>query len=149
MDETLLKRAYLAAAAVAGGLLASAGVYLAVVELLAARGYRAPLAAPAGYGLKYALYGVAVSALPVIRLASARLGGSKDSALAQLRALTALSVVKSAAAELPAAAGLLLYLLGGFRQDFYLLTLFSAALQLYHFPRLAAWRERLREHGGL
>jgi hypothetical protein len=148
MTEGPLKRAYLAAAAAAAGITFFIVVYTLIVEALKARGYAAPLVPPASYALKYALYAVAVSALVIIKLAEVKLGGKKDSPEAGLRSITALAIIKAAAGEVPAVAGLLLFLLGGFRQDFYLLAVFSLGLEAYHFPRLAAWEEKLRADFG-
>lgn len=148
MTDSLVKRTYAAAAAIAAGVTAAVAVYAAVVELLYARAYRPPLPPQTAYALKYALYGVAASSLLVIRLAAKRLGARQPTPERTLGGLAALSVLKAAASELPAVAGLLLFLLGGFRADFYLLAVFSVGLELYNFPRLSAWQERLRSDFG-
>jgi hypothetical protein len=61
--------------------------------------------------------------------------------LARLRtgAITAASL-----AEAPAVLGLVLFLLAGRRQDFYLLAGWSLLLHLFHFPRRERWEEAAR-----
>ena len=45
-------------------------------------------------------------------------------------------------------AGLILFILTGYKADFYLLLVFSAGLEVYHFPRLSNWEEKLRTDFG-
>ncbi len=136
-----LRRAWLPAAVAAGGITSAIPLYAALAEFLRARGYAAPL--PGG-PLKYAFYVLAACAFPVLKLAGARLGARSATPQETLRALAALSIVRAAAAELPAIAGLLLFLLTGLRADFYLLAALALGLEVYYFPRPSAWEERLR-----
>jgi hypothetical protein len=57
----------------------------------------------------------------------------------------------AALAEASAVLGLVLFVLAGRRQDFYLLAGWSLVLQLAHFPRYARWEEAARtaarQHG--
>lgn len=141
MTREDLRRAWLPAAAAAAGITSAIVIYTVVVEALHARGYAAPL--PGG-PLKYAFYVLAAAAFPVLKLAGSRLGGRKATAEETARSLAILAMVKAAAAELPAIAGLILFLLTGLRADFYVLAVTALALEIYHFPRFAAWEERLR-----
>lgn len=145
MNKDELRRAWLPAAAAAAGITSAIVLYTVVVEALVARGYAAPL--PGG-PLKYAFYVLAAAAFPALKLAGARLGARKATAAETARALTALSIVKAAAAELPAIAGLLLFLVTGLRADFYVLAVVALGLEIYHFPRLSAWEEKLRGEFG-
>ncbi|MCM2267797.1 MAG: hypothetical protein NDI60_08515 [Elusimicrobiales bacterium] len=148
MNASLLKRAYLPAAVAAAGITSAIVLYTVLVEFLHARGYQAPIAAPAAHLLKYAFYAAGAAAVPAIKLAAGRLAVKRPSPEETLKALTALTVVKAAAAEVPAVAGLVLFLLTGLRADFYMLAVFALALEAYNFPRLAAWEERLRADFG-
>jgi hypothetical protein len=144
MESSELKTAYTAAAAVAAGITGTIFVYTVVVEALRAKGYAAPLHPPAAYALKYGLYIVGLTALPALKLAAAALGGAKPTRQEALRALATLAIVRAAVCEVPAIAGLLLFLLTGCRADFYALAVFSLVLEIYNFPRLQAWEEKLR-----
>lgn len=144
MNAESLKKAYLVAAVASAGIIGAIVLYTIVVELLTHMGHKPPLVPPAAYAVKYAFYIVGASALVVLKLAGARLSARKASPEETLKALTTLALVKAAACEVPAVAGLVLFLLTGFRADFYMLVVFSLALEVYHFPRLGQWEERLR-----
>lgn len=144
MDRTEIKRAYIASAAVAGGIVAAIVLYTVIVEVLVKMGHTPVLAPPASYAVKYALYLISVSAPFTLKFLEARLGGRKSSAGEALSALRGLAIVKAAVCELPAVAGLILFLLTGYRADFYMLAVFALALEIWHFPRLSRWEERLR-----
>lgn len=144
MNGGRLKTAWLAAAAASGGITAAILLYTVFVEVLAARGYRGPLAQLLAGPFKYVLYAVGALALPVIKLAGRKLTAKLPTPEETIRALTTAAIVRAAAAELPAIAGLLLFLLAGLRADFYMLAVFALALEIYNFPRLGAWEEKLR-----
>ncbi|OGS11486.1 MAG: hypothetical protein A3J70_04290 [Elusimicrobia bacterium RIFCSPHIGHO2_02_FULL_61_10] len=144
MDKERLKKAWLAAAIAAAGIIAGIVFYTVVVEVLRGMGYKPPLQPPAADAAKYALYCIGVSALAVLKMAEIKLGGKKESPEATVKALTTLAIVRAALCELPAIAGLLIFLLTGKRLDFYLLVVFSVGLEIYNFPRLAQWEERIR-----
>lgn len=144
MSAGRLKTAWLAAAAASGGITAAIVLYTVLVEVLASRGYRGPLAQLGAGPFKYAFYALGAMALPAIKLAGRKLAAKLPTAEDTIRALTAAAIIRAAAAELPAIAGLLLFLLAGLRADFYMLAVFAIGLELYHFPRLGAWEEKLR-----
>jgi hypothetical protein len=148
MNRELLGKAYLAAAVTAGGIMAAIVMYALVVEALRLMGHTPPLAAPAAYFAKYAFYVAGAAALLGLKLAGARLGGRKASPEETIKSLTTLAIIRAAVCEVPAVCGLILFILTGYRMDFYLLAAFSAGLELYHFPRLRLWEERLREDFG-
>lgn len=148
MNAETIKRSYLSAAVAAAGIIGAIIFYAVVAEILSRLGHKPPLAAPAAYAVKYALYLLSVSALLAVKLASARLDVKKATPEETLKALTVLAIVKAALCELPAIAGLILFVLTGYKTDFYLLLTFAAGLEIYHFPRLARWEERLRTDFG-
>lgn len=147
MDKDLLKKSYYAAALAAAGITAALAVYAVVVELLRHNGFRPPLAPPAAYALKYALYVLGAAAVPLLRLAN-RFDVKKPGPVETVRNLVLLALARAALAELPAICGFILFILTGAYADFYLLLAFAAGLELYHFPRLGAWEERLRADFG-
>lgn len=145
MNPERLKKAYLSAAIAATGIIFAIVLYTVLVEFLRGSGaHKPPLAPPAAYAAKYALYIAGLSALAALKLMSAKLGAKMPTPEDTLKALTTLAIVKAALCEVPAVAGLVLFLLAGFRADFYLLVVFSLALEIYHFPRLGQWEERIR-----
>lgn len=148
MDDNLLKRSYLAAAVAVSGIIGAIVLYTVIVEILRHIGHKPPLAPPAAYVVKYALYVVSISSVFIVNLVSSRLSAAKPTPEETVKALTAQAIVKAALCELPAVSGLILAILTGFRSDFYLLIVFSIGLEIYHFPRLAQWEERIRTDFG-
>lgn len=148
MTRELLKRSYLAAALSAAGIVGAIVLYAVVVEILARAGHRPPLQPPAAYAVKYAVYILSIASVFAVRFAAAGLDAPRATPEAAVKALTARAIVTAALCEVPAVAGLILFLLTGYKADFYLLLVFSAGLEVYHFPRLAAWEEKLRTDFG-
>lgn len=144
MDRKKLKKSWQAAALAAAGIIGGIFFYTVIVELLNKTGYKPPLQAADAGGAKYALYFLALSGLAVLKMAGLKLGGKKGNPEETIKALTTLAIVRAALCELPAVAGLLIFLLTGGRSDFYLLIIFALALEIYNFPRLAQWEERIR-----
>lgn len=145
MTSDSLKKAYFSAAVAAAGIIFAIVFYTVLVEFLHGSGaHKPPLAPPAAYAVKYALYIAGLSALAAIRLIAAKLEAKMPTAEDTVKALRMLAIIKAGLCEVPAVAGLVLFLLTGYRADFYLLVVFSLALEVYHFPRLAKWEERLR-----
>ena len=85
--------------------------------------------------------GVQGLAIPFVRRAVEAAPGARGSVLARLRTG---AVTAAALAEAPAVLGLVLFLLGGRRVDFYLLAGWSLLLQWFHFPRYERWEEAVR-----
>lgn len=144
MNAENLKKAYLAAAAAAGGIIGAIVLYTFFAEALRFMGHKPPLAGPAAYAVKYALYVAGLSALAAMKFAAAKFAEKKATPEETVKALTIEAIVKAAIGEVPAVSGLIMLILTGYRLDFYLLAVFSVGLEIYHFPRLAQWEERLR-----
>jgi len=144
MDSQALKKSYLKAAIVSAAITGAILVYAAVGEVLRHAGLKPLLQPPASYAVKYVLYFLAVSPLLALKFVAPRFAARRATPEETVKALTAGSVVTAALCELPGIAGLLLLLLAGGYQDFYLLLAFAAALEAWHFPRLGRWEERLR-----
>ena len=149
MDKDLLKKSYTAAALAAAGITTAILVYAVAAEALRRSGFRPPLAPPAAYAIKYALYVLGLAAVPLLQLAGRLLDVKKDGPAETVRNLVLLAIIRAALSEVPALCGLILFILTGARADFYLLLVFALGLELYHFPRLGAWEERIRGEFGL
>ncbi|OIO05047.1 MAG: hypothetical protein AUJ51_00580 [Elusimicrobia bacterium CG1_02_56_21] len=144
MNKETLKKSYQAAAIAAGGIIGAIVFYTVIVELLRNMGYKPPLQPPAAVAAKYSFYLLGVSVLPILKMTGIRLGEKKETAEETVRALTVLAILRAALCELPAISGLVMFLLTGLRLDFYLLVVFSVGLEVYNFPRLSKWEERIR-----
>lgn len=148
MTRELIKKSYLAAALSSAGIIGAIVLYAVVGEVLARAGHKPPLLPPAAYAVKYAVYILSIASVFALRFAAARLDARRATPEAALKALTARAIVTAALCEVPAVAGLILFILTGYKADFYLLLIFSAGLEVYHFPRLRLWEERLRTDFG-
>lgn len=145
MNAELLKKSYMAAAVAAAGIIGAIVLYAVIAELLRHIGHKPPLAPPASYAVKYGLYIIAVSSVFVVKHVNARLASVRKGTREELlKAMTAQAIITAALCELPAIAGLILFILTGLRADLYMLIVFSIGLEIYHFPRLAQWEERIR-----
>lgn len=144
MDRAALKKAYFTAAVVSAAITGAILVYAAVGEFLRHAGLKPLLQPPAAYAVKYALYFLAVSPLLALKFIAPRLAARRATPEETVKALTTGSIAAAALCEVPGVTGLILLLLTGGRQDFYLLLAFSAALEAWHFPRFSRWEERLR-----
>ena len=144
MTAEKMKKAYLAAAVAAGGITGAIVFYTVIAEAFRVMGHKPPLAPPAAYAVKYALYIIGLSALAVLKFSAGKFAEKKATPEETVKALTVQAMVKAGVCELPAVCGLIMFLLTGYRLDFYLLVIFSLGLEVYHFPRLALWEERLR-----
>lgn len=148
MDKAAIQKYYQRAAIAAGGIIAALVLYPVIVEFLSRSGYKAPLTATAAYTLKYALYILATSALVILKFTGRSAAEVRANAMEAVTALTKTAIIRAAICELPAACGLALFILTGSRGDFYMLLIFAIALEIYHFPRLHVWEERLRSDLG-
>ena len=144
MNSETIKKIYLAAALSSGAIIGMIVFYTVLAEILRRMGHNPPLHPPAAYAVKYVFYLLGVSTLVFIKLAERRLDSKKSTPQETVTALTILAVTRAAICEIPAIAGLIMFLLTGYRLDFYLLVVFSVGLEIYHFPRISQWEERLR-----
>ena len=144
MNRTELRKKYLAAAITTGGIITAIFGYTVVVEALRHFNHKPPIAPPAAYALKYVFYIMGVSALAALKLAARVLDVKKPPPAETAALLTKLAITRAAVCELPAVSGLILFILTGYYADFYLLAVFALGLEIYHFPKLSAWEERVR-----
>ena len=115
-----------------------------MVEVLRKNGFKPIVAPPAADTLKYAFYILGASSIGALKLAARLIDKKKDTPQETTVLLTRLAVSRAAICEVPAIAGLALFILTGFYTDFYLLAVLALGLEIFNFPRLAQWEERLR-----
>jgi hypothetical protein len=133
----------------AGAALAlSLAIYLALVEVLRrveepCRGFVGDIDARP---LRYAAYGTAAVVILLLLLLRPRLIRRRpaDDTPAALRRLQSASLVMLVLGEIPAVAGLALFLVAGQNIDFYKLLFASLLLTFINFPRRVAWEEWLK-----
>ena len=101
--------------------------------------------------LRYILYGPALFQVLTIQVLQRTLLKKAPGGELQVLAgkLSTSAIVIYALCETPAIYGLVLFLLAGLYQDFYLLLAYSLGLLLIHFPRYSRWEEWIGEGVGL
>jgi hypothetical protein len=92
-----------------------------------------------------AVVAVGVLLIPVARVMRGALlrKSPADGLDTLLSKLTRASLVTSVLSEAPAVLGLVLFFIGGRREDFYILVLVSIVMFALSFPRMSAWKEWL------
>ena len=149
MDRQDEIRDFIRPAVMAGAALAlSLAIYLALVEVLRRidkpfHGFARDIDAQP---LRYAAYGAAAVVILLLLLLRPRLIRRRpdDDTPAALRRLQSASLVLLILGEIPAVAGLALFLVAGQNVDFYRLLFASLLLTFINFPRRAAWEEWLK-----
>ncbi len=118
-------------------------LYLAVEELIRARfkPFHGFLAVSDLQRVRYAFFALAIVAVILVRIlrqVMLRRAAGED-AKAALHRLQRASLLTLVLSEVPAIAGLVLFLVGGLNIDFYLLLLASILLVFMYFPRRSVW----------
>ncbi|MBN1272078.1 MAG: hypothetical protein JXB26_07370 [Candidatus Aminicenantes bacterium] len=135
---------------IAFSILASLAVYAIIVEIIKARfqpfsGY-VPLQNP--FLIRYILYAAAATQVIIIRILRGvflRKNRQQDPEKL-LGNLFRTSLITLALCEVPALIGLVLFFLGGFTKDFYILLFISLILMFMFFPRKNTWESWLNYH---
>jgi hypothetical protein len=141
--RTHLKAVSLVAASIVGSLL----LYLGAEEFLRARfrPFLGFLVLSNLQAMRYALFGLAIVAIILIRILRPRLlrRAAGDNAKTVLHRIQRASLTSLVLAEVPGTIGLVLFLAAGLNVDFYLLLFVSLVLVFMYFPRRSAWEEWL------
>lgn len=147
--ETRARTAHRRAAIMVGSLIASLFVYAIVVELLS-RSESLPEPPSAPEVIRWAFYAVAVAMVFMSHLVKAfMLRGFRTASVDELLArLITSNIITAAFAEVPAVLGFVLYFLGRYYTDFYVLLVISLYLMFRHFPRYGQWEKLIRQLGG-
>ena len=142
VNRTEAFKAWRTSALITCAIIAVVVLYALVVEAVSRHtGLRYPLSGGAAAAARYALYLLGAAAAASVKFAGRLIGERVRSAPggSELKALSARSVSAAVLCELPALAGFLIFFLTGGYWDFYLLAVFSLALEFYYFPRRADW----------
>jgi hypothetical protein len=92
--------------------------------------------------LRYILYGFSIINVLILRIIRGMLlrKSPTDDRQALIAKLQKTSILSTALCEGPALCGLILFLLGGMRRDFYFLLIVSLILIFMYFPRIKNWQ---------
>ncbi|MBU4203214.1 MAG: hypothetical protein KKD59_04595 [Acidobacteria bacterium] len=142
-QSTDINRFFRAAVITASAFLASLFIYLVIVEIIRSRlePFQGFVEIEGKAGLRYVIYIAAALQVIAIRLLrgyllrSGQKGDVRQLALKMFRT----TILTFALAEIPALLGLVLFLIGGYNRDFYVLLFVSLFLLFMFFPRKQAW----------
>ncbi len=98
---------------------------------------------------RMAFYAAAAAAIIVIRIVHGILRRPRPGQTpeARLRRVFTATVIALLLAEIPAILGLVLFLLGGYNIDFYMMLFASLVLVYMYYPRRTSWAAGLQEEG--
>jgi hypothetical protein len=143
-----LKAAHKTASLIGISIIVSLLLTLAVAEAIrgSLRPFRGFVLVQDPQRIRYAFFAGAIVAVILIRILRQALldrPAGRGTGLS-LRRIQQASIVTMVLCEVPALLGLVLFLVGGFNVDFYLLLFVSLVLIFMYFPRLSHWRELLK-----
>ena len=142
-NQNDFKRAYKLSAVIGIGIGSSLLIYVVVVEIMKSQlAFFTGLATfPDMRILRYALYGLSIVNVLILRIIRGVLLRKfpMDNRQALIAKLQRSSILSTALCEGPAIYGLILFLLGGLRRDFYFLLIVSLVLLFMYFPRIKNW----------
>lgn len=142
-----LRRARKTTALIGVTVIVSLAIYLVIVEVI-----RSTLGPFTGFArirnmlpVRYLFYGAAVVGVIAARLLQQVLLKARpgDDEKTTIHKLSRTAIVTLTLSELPAALGLVLFLLSGLNRDFYILLFVSLFLVFMYFPRLSSWKDWL------
>jgi len=142
--ESSLKQKYQLAYTIHLAMLGSLAVYTLLIEIFSGQLNSLILAEQKETLLnaRYLFYGIAI--LVVLAIRWVRQFFLRKTAPAQEQAsgsLLTMSTLTSALCEVPVLLGLVLYILNGYKPDFYFLLIISLILFVMYLPRIQRWRE--------
>lgn len=139
-----LRKGYKISVIISGAMIASLFIYVLVVEFIKARHepFLGFVRLQDKVLLRYVFYGLSVVIVLILRMFRGILlrKSPTDDALTLINKLQRTSILTSALCEGPSLFGLILFLLGGFSRDFYLLSFVSLVLLFMYFPRYKNWQ---------
>jgi hypothetical protein len=141
--QEIVRRTHRIAAMVAYSIFGAIVLYLVLEELIRNKmapfhGFY-PVSNP--QTLRYLFYGLSAASIILARLLQLVMLRKKpqDTPLDLLNKLHRTSLVVTVMSEFPALFGLILFLIGGFNRDFYVLLAISVIVLFIFFPRRRAW----------
>jgi len=147
-DNQTVKQAFRATTIIATAMIVSLAVYVVIVEVLRRQQEGFTGCAPASaQHLPDIFMGVALLLIIAIQKSRNTLLKIRptDQIEAKLRKLTMATIVTYALSEIPAIMGLVLFLLGGYVTEFYMLLTLSALMMGLHFPKAEHWAVWFRQ----
>lgn len=149
MKRQELRKIWRAAAVISAALTSTVLVYGAAVEAVSRlTRFVPPLAGAGAAAAVYAIYVLGAAAVFSLKFIRPFFAAPRPAPRETARALLVFSAMAAALCELPALLGAVLFFLTGRLPDFYMLAVFSIAMELAHFPKYHNWEERMRaEHG--
>jgi hypothetical protein len=97
--------------------------------------------------LRYAFYAAAIAIVIASRVLNSLIlrRSGPDEPKTVVQQLNLAAIVSMTLSEGPALMGLILFFVGGFFRDFYMLLIVSLFLEFMYFPRLRGWQEVLKD----
>jgi hypothetical protein len=97
--------------------------------------------------LRYTFYGAAIILVILNRVLNSFLlrKSAKGDIKAAVQTLSRAALISMALGEAPAVLGLVLFLLGGFSTDFFMLLIVSLFLEFIYFPQLRSWEDFIKD----
>jgi F0F1-type ATP synthase membrane subunit c/vacuolar-type H+-ATPase subunit K len=143
-----LKRVYRLATIIGIAMISSLFIYVFVVEFIKVNvNININLPSSMADFLRYLFFAIAIVEFLLIRfLRSHMISG--PSSPAKIQKLFSMAVITYALCESVAIYGLILFLIGGRRFDFYSLMILSLIFFAIYFPRYAQWEEWLKKEAG-
>jgi len=145
MRKEDLRKAWLTAAVINGGIISAIFVYALAVEAVSrSMPFSPPLTEPIAGAVRYAFYILGAGAVFALKFIRPGIEDRAEPPGKAVRALIRRTVITAAVGEIPAFLGFMLFFLAGNRWDFYLLAAFSAATEFAYFPKYRIWEEKTR-----
>jgi hypothetical protein len=142
-ESTNFNRSFRTALITAAAFLGSLLVYLVIVEIIRAqhKPFQGFVDREGTAGLRYVIYIAAALQVIAIRLLRGFLlrNGQKGDVRQLALKMFRTTILTFVLAEIPALLGLVLFFLGGYNRDFYILLFVSLFLFFMFFPRKQAW----------
>lgn len=145
-----LKKIFQTAVILNGAIFATLFIYAVIVEIIKSQyaPFKGFLSSVDINLLRYIFYGLAIFLILVINyLRGILLPKEKSEELKSIfTKLYKTSIFTALLCEAPAIFGLVLFLLGGYSRDFYMLLILSSFFVFLYFPRYRNWQEWVKTH---
>ncbi len=148
-DFSDLRKAHKTSSLVGAAALGSLFLYAVCVEVVRAlfKPFLGFARVEHALSLRYTFYAAAIILVILNRVSNSFLlrKSAKSDVKAAVQTLSRAALISMALSEAPAVLGLVLFLLGGFSTDFYMLLIVSLFLEFMYFPRLRSWEDFIKD----
>lgn len=148
-DFSDLRKAHKTSSLVGAAALGSLFLYAVCVEVVRAlfKPFLGFARVEHALSLRYPFYAAAIILVILNRGLNSFLlrKSAKGDIKAAVQTLSRAALISMALSEAPAVLGLVLFLLGGFSTDFYMLLIVSLFLEFMYFPRLRSWEAFIKD----